>query len=78
MVAFHQLPRLKGKRVIRALEKGGFLQDRQKGSHVVMRNPITKFLTVVPVHGGEEISKPLLMDIIKQAGLNVEQFVDLL
>lgn len=78
MVAFHLLPSLRARKVIRTLEKAGFMQDRQKGSHVVMRHPTKKCQTVVPVHSGEEIQKPLLMDIIKQAELTVDQFLDLL
>lgn len=37
MVAFHLLPALRARKIIRTLEKAGFVQDRQKGSHVVMR-----------------------------------------
>lgn len=35
MVAFHELPSLRARKVIRALERAGFVKDRQKGSHTV-------------------------------------------
>ena len=78
MVAFHRLPSLRARKIIKALEKAGFVKDRQKGSHVVMRHPTKKCQTVVPVHSGEEIHKSLLTDIIKQAELEIQEFLDLL
>ncbi|HBL39532.1 TPA: hypothetical protein DDZ10_02565 [Candidatus Uhrbacteria bacterium] len=78
MTAFHLLPSLRARKIIRALEKAGFVQDRQKGSHVVMRHPTKKCQTVVPIHSGEEIHKSLLMDIIKQAELSIQEFLNLL
>lgn len=43
-----------------------------------MRHPKKKCQTVVPVHTGEDIQKPLLMDIIRQAGLSIQEFLDCL
>lgn len=76
MAAFHLLPTLRARKVIRALERAGFVQDRQKGSHIVMRHPKRKCQTVVPIHAGEDIHKSLLLDIIKQAELSVEEFLE--
>lgn len=78
MVSFSQLPNLKAKQLIRALEKIGFVIVRQKGSHVVLINEKNKLRTVVPVHSGETIKKSLLMEIIKQVNLTVESFLELL
>ena len=78
MTAFHLLPTLRARKIIRTLEKAGFVQDRQKGSHVVLRHPTKKCHTVVPVHAGEDIHKSLLMDIIKQAELDLQEFLNLL
>jgi predicted RNA binding protein YcfA (HicA-like mRNA interferase family) len=58
-----RLPALKARQIIRALKKAGFVEDRQKGSHLVMRHPVTKALTVIPVHAGKTIKKPLLSSI---------------
>lgn len=78
MVSFSQLPNLRAKQLIHALEKAGFKVDRQKGSHVILINEKNKLRTVVPVHAGETIKKSLLMEIIKQANLSVEVFLELL
>ena len=34
-----RLPRIKGKELIRALERAGFTMDRTRGSHVFLKHP---------------------------------------
>jgi predicted RNA binding protein YcfA (HicA-like mRNA interferase family) len=64
-----------GKDVIKALSKIGYYVRDQKGSHVHLRHPYRKPLTV-PDH--PEIAKGTIRAIIKEAGLTVEEFLDLL
>lgn len=47
-----RLPRLKGKELIRILEKVGFEVVRSRGSHFLLRHPDGR-ITTVPVHAGE-------------------------
>jgi predicted RNA binding protein YcfA (HicA-like mRNA interferase family) len=51
---------------------------RQKGSHVSLekRTPEKNFRTVVPQH--HTLAKGTLSDILRQAGLTVEQLLELL
>ena len=73
------IPSLKPREVIKALEKSGFIKDRQKGSHLILVNPITKKMTVIPIHKGKDIKKKLLLKIIEEdCGLTKEEFVLLL
>jgi predicted RNA binding protein YcfA (HicA-like mRNA interferase family) len=46
------LPHLSGKEIVRILEQFGFVQVRQRGSHVVMKRsmPEGKIGYVVPLH----------------------------
>jgi len=46
------LPHLSGREIIRALERPGFAQARQRGSHVVMKKstPEGSIGCVVPIH----------------------------
>src|SRR5579859_1106238 len=64
-----KLPSVSGERVVRALKRAGFVELRQKGSHVSLekRTPDRIFKTVVPMHG--ELAKGTLSDILKQSGL---------
>lgn len=73
----NQIPATTARKVIRALKKFGFQEDRQRGSHLVLVNPETKKRTVVPVHPGKTIKKPLLKSIIEDdAGLSIEEFLE--
>jgi len=65
------------KKIIKALSKLGFKIVRKRGSHVVLKHSDGR-LTVVPVHGGEEIGTGLLNKIIKDTGLTKEEFVRLI
>ena len=72
------LPALNARKVIKVLKKAGFIEDRQKGSHLILINPATNKRTVIPVHQGKTIKKPLLQSIIENdAGLTVEEFLKL-
>ena len=72
------LPSLTARKVVRALKRAGFVEDRQRGSHLVLIHPETKARTVVPVHPGRTIKEPLLRAIIRDANLSVDEFVGLL
>ncbi len=70
------LPALTARKVIKALKKLGFSEDRQKGSHLILINLATGKRVVVPVHPGKTIKKPLLKSIIEEdAGLKLEDFL---
>jgi predicted RNA binding protein YcfA (HicA-like mRNA interferase family) len=71
-----KMPRISSREAIRALERLGFEQIRQKGSHVVMKR-VTEEGTigcVVPVH--RELKIGTLNGILKQAQVTVEEFID--
>lgn len=74
-----KLPAVSGKRVIQALTKAGFAVDRIVGSHHVIVYPKDPTRTVtVPVHAGRDLKPGTLRSIIRQAGLTVEEFIELL
>jgi len=72
----NKLPRVSGKECVRALEKAGFYLRRQEGSHMVMRRDDPFAQVVVPDH--KELDRGTLRAIIRQAGLNVSEFIELL
>jgi predicted RNA binding protein YcfA (HicA-like mRNA interferase family) len=73
-----KLPSLTARKVVRALKRAGFVEDRQKGTHLVLIHPEKKVRTVVPVHPGRSIKEPLLRAIVRDASLSVEEFMELL
>jgi predicted RNA binding protein YcfA (HicA-like mRNA interferase family) len=72
------LPVLSGRDTVRALEKAGFCVQpgRGKGSHVALYNARTRKLLVVPDH--RELKRGMLRGLIREAGLTVEEFRELL
>lgn len=74
----NKLPIVSGNDAVRAFEKLGYQVVRQKGSHIRMRddaNPTHQPLTI-PNH--KELKPGLLRRLIRDAGLTVEQFNELL
>jgi predicted RNA binding protein YcfA (HicA-like mRNA interferase family) len=73
-----KLPSISGARLVRALKRAGFVELRQKGSHVSLekRTDEGTYRTVVPQH--DTLHKGTLARILKQAGLTIEQLLNLL
>ncbi len=65
-------------KVVRALIRAGFVEDRQKGSHLILIHPQKKVRTVVPVQAGRTIKEPLLRAIVRDTNLSVDEFIELL
>ena len=72
-----KLPSVRAREVTRALEAVGFQRIRQSGSHVTYRHPDGRW-TIVSVHPGKTIPKGTLRKIIRDAGLTVGEFIELL
>ena len=68
-----RLPRLRGREVIAALRRAGFIVLRVRGSHYFLQHPDGR-RTVVPVHSGEIIGPGLLNKILKDAEIEAEAF----
>ena len=73
-----KLPRITSKEVIRALKRAGFAEWRQRGSHLHLKRLSDNTRVTIPVHRGRTIPPGTLRGIIRDAGLTVEEFVDLL
>jgi predicted RNA binding protein YcfA (HicA-like mRNA interferase family) len=65
---------LSGKQVCDILEKHGFIQARQRGSHIVMQKRLPDTTITVPVPNHSEIRIGTLQSIIRQSGLNKSEF----
>jgi len=64
-----KLKRLSGKDVCRILEKNGFVNVRQRGSHIAMQKRLPGTTITVPVPNHSEIKIGTLMSILRQSGL---------
>ena len=68
---------LKARDIIRVLNLLGFKKIRQRGSHIFFKH-IDGRTTLVPSHAGEDISKGLIRQILKEIELTPEEFSEYL
>jgi predicted RNA binding protein YcfA (HicA-like mRNA interferase family) len=71
-----ELRKVSGREVIRALERLGFEQVRQRGSHVILKKRTTAgdIGCVVPLH--KELAIGTLRGILKQAEVTPAKFME--
>jgi predicted RNA binding protein YcfA (HicA-like mRNA interferase family) len=73
----HKIKPEPAKKIIRRLEKNGFLFIHQKGSHryYLKKKMGNQFLTSVPMHTGD-LPVGTIAAIIRQSGLKREEFYE--
>jgi predicted RNA binding protein YcfA (HicA-like mRNA interferase family) len=71
-----RLPTLTTQKIIRVLEKKGFVLDRSKGSHRIYYHHETRRRVVVPFHK-RDLPKGTLLEILRQAGIRKDELADL-
>jgi predicted RNA binding protein YcfA (HicA-like mRNA interferase family) len=60
-----------GRRLVRALERAGFLVTRQSGSHVHLFRDGRR--VTVPVHGSKDLRLGTLRSILRDAGITEDE-----
>jgi predicted RNA binding protein YcfA (HicA-like mRNA interferase family) len=72
-----RLPRVKGREIVRALQRVGFDVNRTRGSHVFLKHPDGR-ATAIPVHSGETLGPGLLRAILRDVEMSVDELTELL
>lgn len=65
-----------GRQVVKALRRRGFVVDHQRGSHIFLHNLDKNISVIVPNH--KELKKGTLNNIIKKAGLTIDDLQKLI
>ncbi len=72
-----RLPVVSGKDTVKAFVNIGYEVDHQKGSHIILRQKFSPYRRLtIPNH--REIAKGTLKAIIREAGITVDEFINLL
>ena len=66
---------ISGQELIKVLLRVGFVVNRQKGSHIVLRRESPYARVVVPDH--KQVRPGTLRQILHEAGMTVERLVEL-
>lgn len=73
-LAWSKLPSISGREAIRALERLGFINDRQNGSHVILKKIIPReVVCVVPFHS--ELALGTLKSVLEQAQVTADELI---
>lgn len=72
-----KLPRVTAADTIKVIQKIGFSFSRQSGSHKIYKNDKGNRITV-PFHSGKILHPKTLISILKDAGIPIETFRELL
>lgn len=69
-----RLPAVRPRETLRILQRIGFVIDRQKGSHILLKKGSSR--VTVPMHA-HDLKRKTLASILEQAGLTTDQFLGL-
>lgn len=73
-----KLQRVKPRELVRALKKVGFIEQRQRGSHLRMYREADQRLVIVPMHKGKDVPTGTLRGILRDADISPDEFLQLL
>lgn len=72
-----KLPRVSADKVIKVLERIGFVLVRQSGSHKIYKNKDGVRVTV-PYHSGKTIHPKILKSFLRDSDLTIDEFKKLM
>ena len=70
-----KLPSVKTSKLLKTLLHIGFVEHRQSGSHLQLKHPDGRRVTL-PIHAGKDIKKGTLGGILKDIRLTKEDFIE--
>ena len=73
-----KLPVVPFRTLEKVLRAAGFEAVRQKGSHVFYRRASDGKTTTLPNHGKQDIARPLIREILREADITPEQYLEFL
>jgi predicted RNA binding protein YcfA (HicA-like mRNA interferase family) len=73
-----KLPNITGEKLLKILQKEGFILKRITGSHHILFHPTKKLHVSVPIHKGKTLGTGITISIIKDTGFSLDEFLKLL
>ncbi len=74
----NRLPPAKPRRVLRALQRAGFVVHHTSGSHYILKHPGKPGARVTVPYHNRDLKRRTLESILDQAGLTIEDFLSFL
>ncbi|MCH8011757.1 MAG: type II toxin-antitoxin system HicA family toxin [Candidatus Marinimicrobia bacterium] len=70
-----KLPRISGKKAVKAFQRAGWEISRQRGSHVVLTKKGSIYTISIPQH--KELGPGLLRSLLRKAEIGLGEFIEL-
>ena len=71
-----RLPQLTASELAKFLRAQGFVEQNQEGSHLRLRHPDGRAVTL-PYHGGRDLGRGITVRILKDAGFSPDDYIRL-
>jgi predicted RNA binding protein YcfA (HicA-like mRNA interferase family) len=71
----NRFPTIRAAELIKFLKAHGYAEDRQRGSHLILRHFALRKSVAVPVHSGHDLGRGLALQILKDAGVTADDFL---
>jgi predicted RNA binding protein YcfA (HicA-like mRNA interferase family) len=72
-----RMPQVTAEELVQFLKRQGFVEDRQTGSHLTLRQEERPVSVTVPMHSGRDLGRGLAVRILRDAGFTVDDFIRL-
>jgi predicted RNA binding protein YcfA (HicA-like mRNA interferase family) len=70
------MPQVTAKDLVKFLKSRGFAEDRQSGSHLILRNAESNISVTIPMHIGCDLGRGLAVRILKDAGFSADDYIN--
>ncbi|MBU6399516.1 MAG: type II toxin-antitoxin system HicA family toxin [Verrucomicrobia bacterium] len=71
-----RFPSIRAAELVKFLKARGFVEDRQRGSHLILWHPTARKAVSVPIHTGRDLGRGLALRILREVGLTAEDFLN--
>jgi predicted RNA binding protein YcfA (HicA-like mRNA interferase family) len=71
-----RFPTIRAAELVKFLKAHGYVEDRQRGSHLILRHSESKRSVAVPIHTGHDLGRGLALQILKQTGFTTDEFLN--
>jgi predicted RNA binding protein YcfA (HicA-like mRNA interferase family) len=66
----------KGDEVVKAFQRAGWKISRQRSSHIILEKEGHEATLSIPVHKGKNVKRGTLRDLIRDARMTVDEFLE--
>ena len=71
-----RFPTIGAAELVRFLKAHGYAEERQRGSHLILRHFALRKSIAVPIHSGHDLGRGLALQILKQTGFTTDDFLN--